>query len=98
MIESLVVRIKGKNCENIRLEELDLDILITHPKFSDVPVMKILESNVEAIADLIAAHTTTLVFANTRKMTETIVQKLRPFLGELVAGHHGSMDKKSVST
>ena len=74
--------------------ELDLDILITHPKFSDVPVMKILESNVEAIADLIAAHTTTLVFANTRKMTETIVQKLRPFLGELVAGHHGSMDKK----
>ena len=46
-----------------------------------------------AIADLISAHTTTLVFANTRKMTETIVQKLRPFLGELVAGHHGSMDK-----
>ncbi|DAC35517.1 MAG TPA: hypothetical protein HA286_05205, partial [Candidatus Poseidoniaceae archaeon] len=33
------------------------------------------------------------VFANTRKMTETLVQRLRPFLGELVAGHHGSMDK-----
>ena len=73
--------------------ELDLDILITHPKFSDLPVMKILEYNIEAIADLISAHTTTLVFANTRKMTETIVQKLRPFLGDLVAGHHGSMDK-----
>ena len=52
-----------------------------------------LEANVEAIADLISAHTTTLVFANTRKMTETLVQRLRPFLGELVAGHHGSMDK-----
>ena len=64
--------------------ELDLDILITHPKFSDLPVLKILEYNIEAIADLISAHTTTLVFANTRKMTETIVQKLRPFLGELV--------------
>ena len=73
--------------------ELDLDILITHPKFSDLPVMKILEYNIEAIADLISAHTTTLVFANTRKMTETIVQRLRPFLGDLVAGHHGSMDK-----
>lgn len=73
--------------------ELDLDILITHPKFSDLPVMKILDYNIEAIADLISAHTTTLVFANTRKMTETIVQRLRPFLGDLVAGHHGSMDK-----
>ena len=52
-----------------------------------------MEYNIEAIADLISAHTTTLVFANTRKMTETIVQKLRPFLGDLVAGHHGSMDK-----
>lgn len=73
--------------------ELDLDILITHPKFSDLPVMKILEYNIEAIADLISAHNTTLVFANTRKMTETLVQRLRPFLGDLVAGHHGSMDK-----
>ena len=57
------------------------------------PVAQTLEANVEAIADLISAHTTTLVFANTRKMTETLVQRLRPFLGELVAGHHGSMDK-----
>ena len=74
--------------------ELDLDILITDPKFSDLSVMKILEKNIEAIADLISAHNTTLVFANTRKMTENIVLKLRPHLGELVAGHHGSMDKK----
>jgi ATP-dependent Lhr-like helicase len=74
--------------------ELDLDILLSHPKFADQSVAKILESNVEVIADLISAHTTTLVFANTRKMTETLVQRLRPFLGDLVAGHHGSMDKK----
>ncbi|DAC35498.1 MAG TPA: DEAD/DEAH box helicase, partial [Candidatus Poseidoniales archaeon] len=73
--------------------ELDLDILITHPRFADRSVAQTLEANVEAIADLISAHNTTLVFANTRKMTETLVQRLRPFLGELVAGHHGSMDK-----
>ena len=73
--------------------ELDLDILITHPRFTDRSVAQTLEANVEAITDLISAHTTTLVFANTRKMTETLVQRLRPFLGELVAGHHGSMDK-----
>lgn len=74
--------------------ELDLDILITDPKFSDLSVMKIFDKNIEAVADLIAAHNTTLVFANTRKMTENIVLKLRPYLGDLVAGHHGSMDKK----
>ena len=74
--------------------ELDLDILLCSPKFSDLSVMKVLEMNVEMIADLISAHNTTLVFANTRKMTETLVQKLRPFLGDLVAGHHGSMDKR----
>ena len=74
--------------------ELDLDILLCSPKFSDLSVMKVLELNVEMIADLISAHNTTLVFANTRKMTETLVQKLRPYLGELIAGHHGSMDKR----
>ncbi len=74
--------------------ELDLDILLCSPKFSDLSVMKVLEMNVEMVADLISAHTTTLVFANTRKMTETLVQKLRPYLGDLVAGHHGSMDKR----
>ena len=73
--------------------ELDLDILLCSPKFNELSVMKVLEMNVDMIADLITAHTTTLVFANTRKMTETLVQKLRPVLGELIAGHHGSMDK-----
>ena len=73
--------------------ELDLDILLSNPRFNDLSVMKILDNNVETIADLITAHNTTLVFANTRKMTETLVQRLRPFLGEEVAGHHGSMDK-----
>ena len=74
--------------------ELDMDIIIPHNRFSDLPVLKILDANIEVIADLITAHTTTLVFANTRKMTETLVQRLRPHLGDLIAGHHGSMDKK----
>ena len=73
----------------------DMDIIILDNRFSDLSVMKVLlEKNIEAIADLIAAHTTTLVLANTRKRTETLVQRLRPHLGELIAGYHGSMDKK----
>ncbi|HIA40377.1 MAG TPA: hypothetical protein EYN88_05840, partial [Candidatus Poseidoniales archaeon] len=75
--------------------ELDLDIILSHPRFSDLPVKTILEHNVEMIKDLVDAHNTTLVFANTRKMTEIIVQKLKVLgMGEMVAGHHGSMDKQ----
>ena len=74
---------------------MDLDIVLSHARFSDLPVKSILEHNIEMIKEYIDAHNTTLVFANTRKMTEIIVQKLRVLgMGELVAGHHGSMDKK----
>ena len=59
--------------------ELDLDILLCSPKFSELSVMKVLEMNVEMIADLMIAHNHP-GFANTRKMTETLVQKLRPYL------------------
>ena len=75
------------------VRELDLDIILPHPKFSEVPVKKLLDHNVEIIKDLCEAHTTTLVFANTRQMTEIITQKLRVLGLAGVEGHHGSMDK-----
>ena len=74
--------------------ELDLDIILPHPKFNDQPVKKLLDFNVEIIKDLVEAHTTTLVFANTRQMTEIITQKLRMLGLAGVEGHHGSMDKQ----
>lgn len=75
--------------------ELDLDIILSTPRFSDTPVKKLLEYNIDVVRDLIYAHNTTIVFANTRKMTEILVQELKiRGMGDLVAGHHGSMDKK----
>ena len=53
-----------------------------------------LDHNVDIIKDLVEAHTTTLVFANTRQMTEIITQKLRVLGLAGVEGHHGSMDKQ----
>ncbi|MDP6889325.1 MAG: DEAD/DEAH box helicase [Candidatus Thalassarchaeaceae archaeon] len=76
------------------VRELDLDIILPHPKFSEVPVKKLLDHNVDIIKDLVEAHTTTLVFANTRQMTEIITQKLRVLGLAGVEGHHGSMDKQ----
>ena len=72
---------------------LDLDILLPTPRFTSVPVKELLDYNVDVIKDLVEAHTTTLVFVNTRSMTETVVQKLRLAGLQGVEGHHGSMDK-----
>ena len=72
---------------------LDLDIILPAPRFSSIPVKEILEHNVDRIKEIVEAHTTTLVFVNTRQMTETVVQKLKILGTEGVEGHHGSMDK-----
>ena len=73
-------------------------------KFFKLSDKEIFEHEVLEILDLILAHNTTIVFANTRKMTELVVNKLQKELKRLdtkkqgftnlVAGHHGSMDKK----
>ena len=73
--------------------ELDLDIILPTPRFSSTPVKEILDHNIDRIKELVEAHTTTLVFVNTRNMTETFVQKLKIAGLEGVEGHHGSMDK-----
>ncbi len=78
--------------------ELDLDIILPHERFNDPRFdhKQILDANVERIRDLVEAHTTTLVFVNTRAMTEEIVSRLRRQVswdGEAIQAHHGSMDK-----
>ena len=73
--------------------KLDLDIILPTPRFSSLPIKEVLEHNVERIKEIVEAHTTTLVFVNTRQMTETVVQKLKIIGTEGVEGHHGSMDK-----
>lgn len=46
------------------------------------------------MADLIAAHRSTLVFVNTRRMAERVSHRLREKLGDdAVASHHGSLSK-----
>ena len=73
--------------------ELDMDIILPTARFSSTPVKEILDHNIDRIKELVEAHTTTLVFVNTRNMTETVVQRLKIAGLEGVEGHHGSMDK-----
>ncbi|HEY7991992.1 MAG TPA: DEAD/DEAH box helicase [Stellaceae bacterium] len=49
----------------------------------------------EQVTNLIAAHRTTLVFVNTRRMAERVARQLSDRLGEAaVTAHHGSMAKE----
>ncbi len=49
----------------------------------------------ERLANLIRAHKTTLVFVNTRRMSERVARELADRLGsDAVATHHGSMSKE----
>jgi len=73
--------------------EIDLDIILPTARFSSIPIKEILDHNIDRIKELVEAHTTTLVFVNTRNMTETVVQRLKIAGLEGVEGHHGSMDK-----
>ena len=46
------------------------------------------------LAELIAAHRTTLIFVNTRRLAERVTGKLSELVGaEHVAAHHGSLSK-----
>ena len=74
--------------------ELDMDIILPTARFSSTPVKEVLDHNIDRIKELVEAHTTTLVFVNTRNMTETVVQRLKIAGLEGVEGHHGSMDKR----
>ncbi|MBK9071436.1 MAG: DEAD/DEAH box helicase [Myxococcales bacterium] len=49
----------------------------------------------DRIAQLVQAHTTTLVFVNTRRMVERVARALEERLGEdQVVAHHGSMSRE----
>ena len=79
--------------QNLRIEE-------TRPRhhlaYSEIYIdtrEEILDHNIDRIKELVESHTTTLVFVNTRNMTETFVQRLKVAGLEGVEGHHGSMDK-----
>jgi ATP-dependent Lhr-like helicase len=49
----------------------------------------------DRLAELIAAHRTTLVFVNTRRLSERVAAHLQERLGEAaVASHHGSLSRE----
>jgi ATP-dependent Lhr-like helicase len=70
----------------VEVPATDLEAVPTHEQWAEIH---------ERLAALIEAHTTTLVFVNTRRMAERVAHHLGERLGaDRVAAHHGSLAKE----
>ena len=80
-----------------RGHQRDLELLIEMPQ-SELQAVAPKEQWAEIyerIAELVAAHRTTLIFVNTRRMAERTAHNLTELVGkENVASHHGSLSKE----
>src|SRR3989440_1911146 len=75
----------------------ELDLAIAMPKSPLEAVMsnEIWEEVYRRLAELIQAHRTTLVFVNTRRMSERVTHHLSELLGtDAITSHHGSLSAK----
>jgi ATP-dependent Lhr-like helicase len=76
--------------------EMDLAVEIPKSPLSAVMSSEVWTEYYDRLTELINAHTTTLVFVNTRKMAERVARHLSERVGEdLVTAHHGSLSKEA---
>jgi ATP-dependent Lhr-like helicase len=85
----------GRSCTLVdtgHLRRLDLAITMPPSPLAAVCSHEVWEEIYGQVADLVRAHTTTLVFVNTRKMAERVALRLAQLVGEAdVTCHHGSL-------
>ena len=75
---------------------MDLGIEMPRSPLDAVMSHEVWEEYYDRLAALIAAHRTTLVFVNTRRMAERLARQLSERLGEdAVTAHHGSLSKET---
>jgi len=74
---------------------MDLDVELPRSTLDAVMANEVWEEYYDRLAALIAAHETTLIFVNTRRLAERIARHLTDRLGEeAVTAHHGSLSKE----
>src|SRR5439155_11306967 len=78
---------------------MDLEIELPASELEAVASREQLDDIIDRIAKLVVDHHTTLVFVNTRRMSERLAhllgERLSERLGEdVVASHHGSLSKE----
>ncbi len=74
--------------------EIDLSIEVPGSPLDTVMSHEVWEEYYDRLAELIAAHKTTLIFVNTRRLAERAAHHLSERIGEdQVTAHHGSLSK-----
>jgi len=88
----------ARSCEVIDLgprRGLDLGVEVPGSELGPVASHEQWDEILARIAEQVAAHRTTLVFVNTRRLAERLAHRLAEKLGdEQVAAHHGSLSKE----
>jgi len=75
---------------------LDLALELPRAPLDTVMAAEVWNELYDRLAQLVAEHRTTLVFANTRRMVERVARHLAERLGEPAVGaHHGSLAKET---
>ena len=74
--------------------EIDLALQLPEQELGPIASHELWGETLDAVAELVKAHDTTLVFVNTRKLVERVSFQLSERLGEeAVAAHHGSLSR-----
>ncbi|MCC6669611.1 MAG: DEAD/DEAH box helicase [Planctomycetes bacterium] len=88
----------GRECAIVdggHLRRFDLAVEVPDAPLSTVCSDELWGGIYARMVELIAAHRTTLVFVNTRKMAERVAARLQEQLGpEQVTSHHGSLSRE----
>ncbi len=80
-------------CDTLR--EMDLEVTAPLPELGAVATNAVWEATYNTLADLIRTHQSTLIFCNSRRLTERVAVRLSERLGEdQVAAHHGSLSRR----
>jgi ATP-dependent Lhr-like helicase len=75
--------------------EMDLAVELPGSPLETVMSLEVWEEVYAKLAALIAAHRTTLVFVNTRRLAERVTRHLSELIGEdAITSHHGSLARK----
>ena len=75
--------------------ELDLAVEVPQDELGVVATNEMWGEIYDRIADLVRAHRTTIVFVNTRRLSELVAHQLAERLGEeAVLAHHGSLSRQ----
>ncbi len=74
--------------------EIDLALQLPEQELGPIASHELWGETLDAVAGLVQAHDTTLVFVNTRRLVERVSHQLSARLGEdAVVAHHGSLSR-----